>query len=335
MARSAEAVARIVRACAGSGDVRERLLDELRRAVGFDFHAFVRTDPETSVGVAPLATVPTVRDLPRLIRLKYLTDTNRWTGLAEPPVALLSTGDPARSQLWRELLDGYGVRDVASVVFRDRHGCWAFLDLWRTSGVFHPGEAALLADIAGPVAAALRRSLAGTFVARPAGARRLGPLVLLLSPELAVLGQTPDTHDYLRVLVPPAPDRPPIPASAYNVAAQLLAVEAGVDGNPASARVHLADGLWLTLRAARIGGRDIAVTIEETAPADRVPLFCRVHGLSAREAELVGHLVGGADTREVARRMFLSEHTVQDHLKSVFARTGAHNRRELLARALG
>jgi DNA-binding CsgD family transcriptional regulator len=33
--------------------------------------------------------------------------------------------------------------------------------------------------------------------------------------------------------------------------------------------------------------------------------------------------------------MFLSEHTVQDHLKSVFAKTAAHNRRTLLARALG
>ena len=43
----------------------------------------------------------------------------------------------------------------------------------------------------------------------------------------------------------------------------------------------------------------------------------------------------GCDTREVADRMLLSEHTVQDHLKSVFAKTGTNNRRTLLARALG
>ncbi|GIG59119.1 helix-turn-helix transcriptional regulator [Longispora fulva] len=328
----------VLRVCEAGGDARElrlRLLDALRRAVDFDFHAFVLTDPETSVGSAPVAAVPHVRDLPRLIRLKYLTEVNRWTGLAEPPVALLSVGDPARGPLWRELLAGYGVRDVASVVFRDRFGCWGFLDLWRTGGVFDPGEAAFLAEVAGPVTAALRRAQADTFVTRPPGARRLGPLVLLLSPELAVLGQTPETHDFLTALIPPAPDRQPIPASAYNVAAQLLAVEAGVDGNQPSARVHLGDGLWLTLRAARIGGRDIAVTIEETPPGERVALFCRAYGLSARETELLGHLAAGADTREVARRMFLAENTVQDHLKSVFARTGARNRRTLLARALG
>jgi len=33
--------------------------------------------------------------------------------------------------------------------------------------------------------------------------------------------------------------------------------------------------------------------------------------------------------------MFLSRHTVQDHLKSVFAKTGTHNRRVLLSHALG
>jgi DNA-binding CsgD family transcriptional regulator len=47
------------------------------------------------------------------------------------------------------------------------------------------------------------------------------------------------------------------------------------------------------------------------------------------------HLVAGADTREVAGRMFVAEHTVQDHLKSVFAKTGCHSRRELLARIRG
>jgi hypothetical protein len=36
-----------------------------------------------------------------------------------------------------------------------------------------------------------------------------------------------------------------------------------------------------------------------------------------------------------ARLMFLSEHTVQDHLKSIFGKTGTRTRRVLLARVLG
>ena len=33
--------------------------------------------------------------------------------------------------------------------------------------------------------------------------------------------------------------------------------------------------------------------------------------------------------------MFLSRHTVQDHLKSIFAKTSVHSRRALLARVVG
>ncbi len=149
-----------------------------------------------------------------------------------------------------------------------------------------------------------------------------------------MIGQTPQTHEYLQTLIPAEQGRAPVPASAYNVAAQLLAVESGVDDHQPSARVHLSAGLWLTLRAARIG-TDIAVTIEESTPAERLGLFTRASALSTRESELLTHLVSGADTRQIASRMFLSEHTVQDHLKSVFAKTQTRSRKALLARALG
>src|SRR5260221_1049305 len=340
--RSRERVVRICESAGESRTVRLQLLEEIRQVVSFDAYAWLLTAPEASVGWAPLADVPCLPELALLIRLKYLTEVNRWTTLLGAPVALLQEatgGDPSRSLLWRDLLDGYGIGDVASLVFKDRFGCWGFLDLWRSGTLarFSSAEAAYLAGIADPVTMALRRGQANAFVARaPRDARRPGPVVLLLSPELEVRGQTPQTQEYLRILVPPAEDHPPIPASAYNVAAQLLAVEADVDRNSPSARVHLSYGLWVTLRAARIGDtgppeeRDIAVTIEETSPPERVALFARAFGLTARENELLGHLMTGPDTRELARRMFLSQHTVQDHLKSIFAKTSARNRRTLL-----
>jgi DNA-binding CsgD family transcriptional regulator len=349
-AESALSLRRVARICDSAADARTlrlRLLDEIRQAIGFDSYAWLLTDPQTSVGSAPLADVPCLPELPRLIRLKYLTGINRWTALARPPVGRLgeaTAGDLSLSLLWRDLLSGYGVVDVASLVFRDGFGCWGFLDLWRAgaSARFSHAEASWLADIAGPVTTALRRSQAHAFVAGPAAAApRTGPVMLLLSAGLEVLGQTPETQEYLRMLVPPDDDRPPVPAGAYNVAAQLLAAEAGVDPNPPWARVHLPGGLWLTLRAARIGeagsgqDRDIAVSIEQTSPGDRVALFARAFGFSARESELVSHLTRGADTADIARKMFLSEHTVQDHLKSIFAKTSTHSRRALLALTLG
>ena len=64
-------------------------------------------------------------------------------------------------------------------------------------------------------------------------------------------------------------------------------------------------------------------------------MFGRAFGLTLRERELINHLVEGRDTREVAQRMVVSENTVQDHLKAIFAKTAARSRRTLLARALG
>lgn len=173
MATSAGAVgsrSRVVRICQSSDDARTlrlKLLDEIRRVVPFNAYAWLITDPETSVGSSPLADAPCLHELPRLIRLKYLTSVNRWTRL-EQSVALLSEatgGDLSRSLVWRELLHRYDIADVASVVFRDPFGCWGFLDLWRggTLGRFTRTDAVYLGSIAAPITSALRHSQALTF----------------------------------------------------------------------------------------------------------------------------------------------------------------------------
>ncbi|HEX6871954.1 MAG TPA: helix-turn-helix transcriptional regulator, partial [Micromonosporaceae bacterium] len=131
--------------------------------------------------------------------------------------------------------------------------------------------------------------------------------------------------------------------------AQLLAAEVGIDDHPPVVSVHLDQGVWVTLRTARIGAGgsdptgengsdglgDIAVTIEHSSPAERLDIFGRAFALSARERELVHVLADGTDTRQAAAQLHLSQHTVQDHLKSIFEKTGTRSRRELLARALG
>ncbi len=310
----------------------------------FDAFAWLLTDPETEVGSAPVAEVPCLHELPRLIRLKYLTPVNRWTGRDVPVARLLASTEhhPERSLLWREMLVEYGVTDIASLVFRSRQSCWGFLDLWRIRGAaFSDADDHFLTAIVNDITEALRRCQAQTFHLTAPAVPRVGPVVLVLSPDLDVRAQTHETDEYLRLLVPPDSDRQPIPASAYNVAAQLLAVETGADDHPPTARVHLAAGVWLTLRAARIGTgspaseRDIAVTIEAATPAERMALFARASALSMRETQLLGHLVAGLDTRHIAAEMFLSEHTVQDHLKSIFIKTDTRNRRTLLARVVG
>jgi DNA-binding CsgD family transcriptional regulator len=342
--RAAERIERVRGDDRSSRALRRALLEEISRNVSFDAYVWLLTDPETEVGCDPVADVPCMPQLPKLIRLKYATETNRWTSMSTPVARLLDAtgGDPTESLVWRELLAAYDVVDMASLVLRDRFGCWAFLDLWRVRPTqpFTERDAEYLRAIAAPVTEALRRVQAETFHIADTAKVPDGPAVLVLSPDLRVRAQTPETEAYLRALVPPAANRQPIPAGAYNVGAQLRASEDGVDGHPPRARVHLGQGVWLTLRAARIvesdeADADIAVTLEPTSTNERMGLFSLAHGLSKREAEIVAACARGTDTRGLAQELFLSENTIQDHFKSIFAKTRTRTRGELLAIARG
>lgn len=353
--RARERIEAIGKASLDSNDLRRQALGVLSDVVDFTSYVWLLTDPATAVGAAPLADVPCLPELPALIKAKYATSVNRWTDLQQrtSPTALLNDvveGDLARSRVWLEVMSRYGVRDVASTVFTDRFGCWGFLDLWRdqTSGPFTQSDAAFIDSVATSLTTSMRECLARTFVEAPAPRLPgLGPVVLTLDEDLQITGRTAASQSWLDALLPLGPEGRAIPASVYNVAAQLLAVEAGIDGRPASSRVHLGDGFWLTLRAARLasdqpeldsltpGMGKIVVTIEEASATERMDLFARAVGLTAREHELLGWLATGSDTRAMARQMSLSEHTIQDHLKSIFTKTGSRDRVAVLSRALG
>jgi len=328
---SREFAARVLAVGEGVRDtrvLRRRMLEVIDRAVPHTGYSWLLTDPGTTVGTSPLAEVPCPDRLPELIRLRYATGP-RWAALEG--VASFATTPPSP---WRDFVTRYGIRDVATVAFRDRSVCWGFLDLWRDQP-FGAGELQLLASLGGPVGEALRRSQAAALVhggvPEPAG-----PAVLVLGPTLDVRGWTVDGERVLRRLLPTEAGRRPVPAGAYNVGAQLLAVEQGADDHPARARVHLEEGGWLSFRAARLAGGsdDIAVTIEALAGAGRLDLFGLAHRLSARELDVVRCLAEGDDTRRVAGRLHISEYTVQDHLKSVADKTGLRSRGALVAAAV-
>lgn len=340
-------VERLERVCGrGLGDrpLRVGLLAEIRRWIPCDAYAWVLTDPATEVGTSPLAEVPSLDDLPTVIRLKYLTSVNRWTALSTDESATLvaaTGGDRGSSPMWAGLLDGYGFGDVLSTVFRDPFGCWAFLDLWRRDGSFTERERETLTEVARVVTPAVRRSLSVTFEPPPSRPEPSPePAVVLLTDDLRPRGQTAATEAQLRTLLPTELDRAPVPAAVLNVAAQLLAVEAAVDDHPPWARVARGTGGWCTVRAARLaagapGPEAIAVSIEASTPRERSAIYARVFGLSARETDVLEVLATGADSRTAAARLFVSEHTVQDHLKSIFAKTGVRTRPALIARATG
>jgi DNA-binding CsgD family transcriptional regulator len=100
-------------------------------------------------------------------------------------------------------------------------------------------------------------------------------------------------------------------------------------------RLRDAYGGWAILHARPlIGGDDdqVAVAIERASGDQLLGLLLAAYGLTARERDLCREVINGGSTSEIAGRLFISSNTVQDHLKSIFAKVGVRSRGELVAR---
>jgi DNA-binding CsgD family transcriptional regulator len=105
--------------------------------------------------------------------------------------------------------------------------------------------------------------------------------------------------------------------------------------NGTKRRGTLADGRLFEASIARFSDEedDVAVLtlrlISSLSPED-VRARLEERGVSGREAEVVGAVLEGLRNAEIARRLFITEWTVKDHLKHVFSKLGVSSRNGLL-----
>ncbi|WP_197366859.1 helix-turn-helix transcriptional regulator, partial [Streptomyces clavuligerus] len=79
------------------------------------------------------------------------------------------------------------------------------------------------------------------------------------------------------------------------------------------------------------GPARVAIAVEPAGPGEHIALITAAHGLTPREGEITGLVLRGHSTAEISRLADLSPYTVQEHLKSVFDKTGVRSRRDLVA----
>jgi DNA-binding CsgD family transcriptional regulator len=319
--------------------IQREVVADLQRVIGFDRWCLPDADPDSLLPGLGIADHDYGPGLPRALELEYSgADFAAKHDLARRPrpassLVTETSRDLARSPRWDEVLRPVGIGDLAAVACRDASGCWGWIEAYRDASErpFSEDDLDLLAAAGSSMAVALRRSVVGVHREGPEWPDRPG--VLVLSRELTLVSRTEAADRWMATL--PMADLFAswgiLPAVIYPAATLAR------DGRVASAHATLPrdDGSWMRIEAAPLEGDrdgDIAVTIRAAAPSETFDVACRAHGLTARETAVVAALVAGADTREVARALHLSDWTVQDHLKSVFAKLDVHSRREALAR---
>lgn len=321
-----------------SESIRREAIVRLQATIGFDRWCWPIADPETLLPGGGVAVHDYGRGVPRSLELEYSGDDfaakHVLARRADPAASLNAetAGDVARSARWDEVLRPVGIGDVAVVACRDALGCWGWIEAYRdrTDRPFDDQDLALLGTLGPSLGSALRRNALGM---NPEGAVERAPGVLVLDRSLTLRSWTALAREWIDVL----------PAARLNAAWGILPTiiypaatlaRSGAAAERAHALLRGVDGHWVMIEAACLEGEregEIAVTLRAPTPLEILRLLSRIHALTVRERELVRLLLAGLDTRAVGDRLHISAHTVQDHLKSVFAKTGIHSRRELLA----
>lgn len=246
-------------------------------------------------------------------------------------------GDPSRSIAWNTVISPYGGDQELLLALRTRSGVnWGLLGLYREPDqpLFNADEMRFLHELSTPLAEGARRGLLVGEAADPEGPA--APGLIVLRDDWSVESLTPGIERWLAEL----PDstwessRTPPPA-VLSVAGQALrsAEHANAPGEVALARVLSRTGQWMMLHGASLvadGGRRVAIIIEPAQPARIATLLMAAYGLTEREQDVTRLVLQGNSTAEIATRLSVSAHTVQQHLKSVFEKTGVRSRRELI-----
>jgi DNA-binding CsgD family transcriptional regulator len=124
-----------------------------------------------------------------------------------------------------------------------------------------------------------------------------------------------------------------LPPSVLAVAGRARRTAGGAPpGEVAVARVLTASGRWVVLHGAGLvsgSATRTAVIVEPAHPARIAPLLMAAYGLTDREQEVTRLVLQGESTAEIAQDLAVSTHTVQQHLKAIFEKTGVRSRREL------
>ena len=330
-------------------DVRVRRL----AGAGLDAHAFFEGAGETVARAVPIGGAPpfwnTVDpqsqlitsihfsgdcffDLGAQIEWEYVAeDVNKTADVIANQRGVqtlheVTGGHPERSPVFREYLRPNGIDQEVAVTLRARTGeVWGTLRLNRAPGQpeFSTRELTFLRSLAPRLAEGVQRALLLGEAVEPDWPD--APGLVVLGRGLSVESISVSANRWLGELTG---DSGGIPAAVLSVAAQ-----AGNPEGPALVRLRADTGRWFVLHGTSMttpAGHRAAVIIQPAAHERISSVLMAAYGLTRREREVTRLVLKGRSTAVIADELVIAPATVQQHLKSIFAKTGVRSRRDLV-----
>jgi DNA-binding CsgD family transcriptional regulator len=316
----------------------------LKEVVPFDGAAWFATDPSTVLGSSAvrIENVETGHCETFWERECTVEDVNLYRDVSRSPLgaaSLLDASDhlPSRSARYREYLAPQGYGDELRAAFRVGRSTWGVVDLYRERSrpAYSQDDLARVRQVAPAIGRALRGFALATTVAAEA---KDGPGTALFDRGGMLLSLDSAAEALFTEIGGEQWAARPLPMTpVYAVMGRAAAVFEGRDRGPASARVRSSTGRWLSVHASCLRGADgrpgpTALTIEPAKSAQIAPIIVEAYSLTEREQEITRAVARGLSNQEIAAALFLSPHTVRDHLKAVFAKVGVSSRGELVAK---
>lgn len=335
---------------------REAVLKQIQLVIAYDAYCFTTVDPSTllSTGAVTADGIEAIHD--RLFINEYMEeDIHKYSDLIQSGkyAAILHASiqsRPGASSRYTNILQPAGFGDELRTVFVNNDACWGYLTLYRKQNkpTFSEEERELMQHWASSIAFMLRTTHLLLMEELQGGSPR-EPGIVILRPSLEPVMQNPAAHYWLSELrrleqvesdVLPRPVRAVSSHLLKSIQKNASSASTASDSSLSKVCVQLADGRYVMLQASLMQSFEsaehsekwdqIAVWLEQAMPQDLLPLLSESYALSARERELLAYVLRSFSSKEIAAAMHISTYTVQDHLKSIFAKTKVSSRRELI-----
>ncbi|MEH7777740.1 helix-turn-helix transcriptional regulator [Bacillus altitudinis] len=319
--------------------LRKNIRDELAAICDFDAACITTIDPATLLSTGSFTDEPIEAIHNELFQNEYLKkDVHQHEDLAKGPVhaaSLVQSGEYINSGRYQHILLPNGWADELRAALVIQGECWGIASLYRKKEKepFHEQDIQAVSRQTPALAAKLRDEL---FKRRETEedetAEHQGFLILSHDYHLLYGNETGLHWLHTFQTFEQIHDGAIMPRPFRALGAKLLY---GGGDQTAVSITRMPTGRFLSLQAFRLAqaaGEEEAlmIHIKRAQTSDILPYIAKTYRLTEREMNVLDCLIKGQSTKEIASTLFISPHTVHDHVKAMLEKTNLNSRRMLV-----